>query len=73
MPLRTNESTRADMMQAQISGEKVNGFKGVSALMAFEHFDVVWQPVIDKMHNIDMGIIKKLFDLFLDHRNRKKK
>lgn len=71
--LRTNESTRADMIQAQISGEKVNGYKGVSALIAFEYFDVVWQPAIDKMHNIDMGIIKKLFGLFLDDKNRKER
>lgn len=73
VPLRTNESTRDDMLQAQNSAEKVNGFKGVSALMALEYFDIVWQSAIDKMHNIDMGIIKKLFDLFLKHENKKQR
>lgn len=71
--LRTNECARTDMLQAQNSGEKVNGFKGVSALMALEYFDIVWQPAIDKMHNIDMGITKKLFGLFLDHGNRRER
>lgn len=70
---RTNENTRADMLQAQNSGENVKGFKGVSALMALQYFDIVWQPAIDKMHNIDMGIIKKLFSLFLDNENRKER
>lgn len=69
---RTNEGTRADMLQAQMSGEKCNGYNGVSALIAFEHFDIVWQAAIDKMHNIDMGVIKKLFELFLDDNNRTK-
>lgn len=73
VPLRTNESVRADMLQAQMSGENVNGYKGVSALIAFDHFDVVWQLAIDKMHNIDMGITKKLFDIFLDNKNKKER
>lgn len=73
VPNRTNENTRADMLQAQNSGQKVNGFKGVSALMALQYFDIVWQPAIDKMHNIDMGIIKKLFALFLDDENKKER
>lgn len=71
-PLRTNERTRADMLQAQISAENVNGYRGVSALMAIENFDVVNQVAIDKMHNIDMGVTKRLFNLFLDDKNRKK-
>lgn len=71
VPLRTNGTVRADMLHAQMSGEKINGYKGVSALMALEYFDVVWQPTIDKMHNIDMGITKKLFDIFLDNKNKK--
>lgn len=71
-PLRTNEQTRADMLQAQISGENVNGYRGVSALMAIENFDIVNQVAIDKMHNIEMGVTKRLFNLFLDEKNRRK-
>lgn len=70
VPLRTNETTRADMCHAQLSGEKVNGYKGVSVLIALEDFDVVWQSAIDKMHNVDMGVIKKIFSLFLDDENK---
>lgn len=70
-PSRTNEQTRADMLQAQLSGNKINGYHGVSALMAMDSFDVVKQVAIDKMHNIDMGVTKKLFNLFLDEKNRK--
>lgn len=72
-PMRTNEQTRADMIEAQTSGMRTNGYYGVSPLMAFDNFDVVKQVAIDKMHNIDMGIAKKLFNLFLDGENRKEK
>lgn len=72
-PLRTNEQTRADMIEAQTSGMRTNGYYGVSPLMAFDNFDVVKQIAIDKMHNIDMGVAKKIFNLFLDGENRKEK
>lgn len=72
-PLRTNEQTRSDMLKAQLTGTKTNGYHGVSPLMAIDNFDVVKQVAIDKMHNIDMGVTKKLFKLFLDENNRKKR
>lgn len=72
-PVRTNESVRNDMMQAQTTCDKVNGYKGVSALITIQNFDIVWQVAIDKMHNIDMGVIKKLFNLFLDSKNKKER
>lgn len=72
-PLRTNKQTRADMLAAQETKTKVNGYHGVSALMAFKHFDVVRQVAIDKMHNVDMGVTKKMFHLFLDDKNRRKR
>lgn len=49
-PLRTNEQTRTDMLMAQTSGVRTNGYYGVSPLMAFDNFDVVKQVAIDKMH-----------------------
>lgn len=70
-PLRTNDQTRSDMLEAQASGKKINGYFGVSPLMAIHNFDVVKQVAIDKMHNIDMGVTKKLFNLFLNEKNRK--
>lgn len=71
-PSRTNDQTRADMLRAQMSGAKVNGYRGVSVLMAINNFDLVKQVAIDKMHNVDMGVAKKLFKLFLNDKNRKK-
>lgn len=71
---RTNDGARKDMLQAYETGTPVNGYRGLSALMAFgEGFDVIWQVVIDKMHCVDMGVIKKLFDLFLNSKYRKER
>lgn len=69
--LRTNNQVRSDMIEAQISKRKINGYHGASALMALEYFDVVWQVGIDKMHNIDIGIVKLIFKLLLsrDYKN----
>lgn len=69
-PLRTNEQTRDDMLQAQIAKNSVNGYHGVSALMAFCQFDVVKQIAIDVMHNIHTGVTHKFFDLVLDKKSR---
>lgn len=64
-PLRTNEDVRGNMMDAQMLNEKVNGYKGLSPLVALESFDVVWQVGIDKMHNVDLGVTALMFNLFL--------
>lgn len=71
--LRNNQDVRNDMMQAEISNDRVNGYKGLSALMAIDNFDVVWQVGIDKMHNIDSGVTKKIFDILLDEKNKNKR
>lgn len=68
---RTNRGARNDMIQAHHSGAIVNGYKGLSPLLAMgNQFDVVWQTVIDKMHCVEMGVIKKMFDLFLNNKYR---
>lgn len=70
-PNRTNQKARADMFAAHSSTENVNGYKGVSPLIALGiNFDIVWQVVIDKMHNVDMGVIRKLFNLFFNPKYR---
>lgn len=67
---RTNQRSRNDMISAHETAETVNGYKGLSPLMALgQNFDVNWQVVIDKMHNVDMGVARKLFDLFLNPKN----
>lgn len=68
---RTNIQSRSDMMEAHTDNTNVNGYNGLSPLMALgPDFDVVWQVVIDKMHCVDMGVIKKMFNLFLCSKNR---
>ena len=58
------------MLEAQMTKCKVNGYYGISPLVAIDKFDVVWQVVIDKMHNIDMGVAKKIVNLLLDNKNK---
>lgn len=72
-PLRSNHQTRRDMIDAFNSNQRINGYHGVSALMALHEFDVVWQMGIDKMHNIDLGVVKQMFKLFLDPSFRKER
>lgn len=71
--IRENEQSRAEMIQAQINNEKFHGYHGVSPLIAFKNFDVVWQVGIDKMHNVDLGVTRLLFRLFLDNKYRDKR
>lgn len=71
--LRTNEEIRSNMIQAHKTLAVVNGFKGLSPLVAFNHFDIASQVVIDKMHCTDMGVINKMFDLFLNNKFRGKR
>lgn len=69
--LRSNTEARANMIEAHLSGQRVNGYHGLSALAAFKHhFDVISQVVIDRMHCVDCGVIKRLFNLFLSSKNR---
>lgn len=71
---RTNTTSRSNMMNAQSSHAIINGYKGVSPLMAMgPTFDVVWQVSIDKMHCVEMGVVKKMFNLFLNFKNRKER
>lgn len=69
-PLRTNDEVRANMIEAHTTNEKVNGYHGISALLALDQFDVVWQVGVDKMHNIDLGVTKLMFKLFLSSKSR---
>lgn len=64
---RTNDEARENMLQAHHSSTSVNGYMGLSSLMALPYnFDIVWQVPIDKMHCIDMGVTKRLFNLYLN-------
>lgn len=70
---RTNEQTRIDMLEAHSTNRRVNGYHGISALISLKNFDVVWQVGIDKMHNVDLGVIRLLFKLYLTVEHRKER
>lgn len=66
-PNRTNREARIDMIRAHKTATIVNGYKGLSTLMALGNdFDIVWQVVIDRMH----CVTKRMFDLFLNSKYR---
>lgn len=62
---RNDADTRNAMREAHLIGARVRGYKGLSPLIVLPNFDIIWQVVIDKMHNVDLGVVKKLFELFL--------
>lgn len=67
---RIHEETRVAMIQASTNGQVVNGYRGISPILALSTpFDAVWIFAIDKMHSVDLGVVKKLFNIFFDSSN----
>lgn len=69
---RTDQNSRNAMQRAHRNNVRVKGYSGISPLCALPLLDVVWQCAIDKMHNVDLGVMKKFFCLLLDSRNKDK-
>lgn len=71
--LRSNEEFLKDMKLAHTTQKCTNGLKGISALAGIKVIDIdlVSQVVIDKMHSVDLGVMKKLLNLWLDSSNHK--
>lgn len=61
--LRTDENTRDAMLQAFQTGKgskkPIRGYNGISPLYALP-IDLVWQIPIEKMHNSDLGAMRKI-------------
>lgn len=69
---RVHEETKAAMIQAFTSGQVVQGYRGISPVLALDTpCDSVWIFAIDKMHSIDLGVVKKIFSIFFDPQNNK--
>lgn len=68
VPLRENLESRDCMRIASETNKIVKGYKGLCVFLAIQVicFNVVWQVVIDKMHSVDLGVTKKLLNLWLD-------
>lgn len=70
-PDRTHIEVANAMVHSAQNQRPFDGYKGVSPLMALDTpFDLVWQFAIDKMHSIDLGVIKRTFNLMLNSANR---
>lgn len=70
---RVHEDSRNAMIASITNGVVVNGYRGISPVLALDtQFDAVWMFAIDKMHSIDLGVIKKVFNLLFDTSNSKK-
>lgn len=72
-PERSNIDVIESMRLAYESGIIQNGFKGLSPLLGISaiRFNFIWQIVIDKLHNIDLGAYIKLLDLWLSSKNKR--
>lgn len=73
-PIREDSDCKQCMIKANNSGQPEKGFKGLSVFQAIQvfSFDTVWQVVIDKMHAIDLGTSKKMLDLWLNGKCKKR-
>lgn len=70
---RAHDISKANIIEAYTTGKPVNGYKGISPILALKTpFDIVWQISIDKMHSIDLGVVKKHFSLLMSRESRGK-
>ncbi|VDI25225.1 Hypothetical predicted protein [Mytilus galloprovincialis] len=68
---RTKENIKSDAQEAIASGKRVHGINSESVLSCLPYFDVTTNVVIDYMHGILLGILKKLMSLWFDSKNSK--
>lgn len=73
--VRTNTDIIRNMKSANEIVAPQKGFKGLSPLLAIQviEFNFVWQIVIDEMHALHLGVMKKLLDLWLSSKNYKER
>lgn len=68
---RTHEESKNAMIDALIEQAPVKGYYAPTPLLALDTpFDVVSQVVIDKMHSLDLGVVKRFFDIILNPKNK---
>lgn len=58
--MRTNETLRNDITEANREREIVNGVKGVPSLSILPDFDMVDDVTVDSSHNVFLGMAKRL-------------
>ncbi|XP_043270502.1 uncharacterized protein [Venturia canescens] len=62
---RTDREIREDMTEATRTRSKVRGVKANSILRCLQQFDLRRGVVVDSMHCVDIGVVKKLTELVL--------
>ncbi|KAJ8049229.1 hypothetical protein HOLleu_01873 [Holothuria leucospilota] len=71
-PLRTNAGTKSDSIEAEETGMRVNGLKGVSILSFLFHFNIVAGFIPDYMHAVCLGTVRRFFFMWIDPTNADK-
>lgn len=59
-----SETTTCDIMQRIEENHCLFGIKGISPLVAFEHFNIVHSTGIDYLHAVLLGLVKKFRELW---------
>ncbi|CAF0831338.1 unnamed protein product [Brachionus calyciflorus] len=59
--LRDNSKYLEDLANSKVTKSNVNGIKGETILMKLKFYKTIESTVIDSMHTIFLGVIKKLF------------
>lgn len=68
---RTHDESQEAMIEAISNDQIVRGYRGISPVLALDTLiDSVWIFSIDKMHSIDLGVVKKIFNIFLESKNK---
>lgn len=67
---RNHEETKAAMIESFRTGRIVDGYRGISPILALNTpHDSVWIFGIDKMHSMDLGVDKRMFNIWFDPKN----
>lgn len=68
---REHNRSKEAMVQAYTTGNVIDGYRGISPVIALDILiDINWIFPIDKMHSIDLGVVKKFFTILIDRQNR---
>ena len=69
MILGSSENTRAFVLEATETQTACMGVKGPSLLSLLPHFDIIHGMVPDYMHNICLGTVRQMANLWFDTKN----
>lgn len=68
---RLSDETLLSMKESEISNKHVFGIKGITSLIQIPNFEIDKCVPIDFMHNICLGVVKYMADVWFDTKNNK--